>query len=467
MKLEEIEYILDDSIQMDEPNQNVLIHEGEFCISGKKEKYKCHGKIQFEWLPKNRVVFEGSIEKESKKFLDEHKKDFFNKFDFEQKFHIEVDGLKFGNGFITGHSFYTRDNFLKFYGFISNTAIKGDKSISVSKIKFSISNLKEIVGLPINFKTDRGDGSVKGRIKLKTSKVDIIIDRSINYDKRSSKLSTQGGYVILYNGEITSNSNSLSFEEYDKVTTSLSYFLSFLNGANCSCTFVQGIHDNKILWEDFTSKPVDTYKSINSWHPIWHDNEAIQLAYDNFNELWKDKNSKNFLSVAIHWYIQSNRSSGDISGAIILAQTGIELIFNYWIVEQKKMIIGKDAGSVRASNKLRLLLSQIKVKYAVDEKLKHLSEYCKEFENDISAPEILVEIRNSIVHSTSEKLEKVLTIPPEVKFESLQLMIKYIELSILKILNYDGKYFDRCSNNSSEKFFGRIVPWTKEPTHNK
>lgn len=444
---------------MDEPNDNILIFKGKYVIIGKENKYTCEGKIEFEWLPENRVIFEGRIEKESQKFQDEHKTLFPSGFDFEQKFKIEIDGLLFGEGYITGYSLLTRNLHINFYGFIAGDAIKGDKSISVSSVNFSISNFKEIIGLPINFKSKNGEGTIKGRLKLTTPKFDIKIDKCLNYDSRLTDLKRQGGYIILYNGQISVKSNSISYKEIKDFLESLSVFLSFLNGSNCSCSFLKGIYDDNIPWEDYTAKSLDTYKPTNSWLPQYLDNDSIQITFNKFQILWKKRKSKNFLSVAIHWYIQSNRLNGDISGAIILAQTGIELIFNYWIVEQKEIIIGKDSESLRASNKIRILLSQLDLDFAVDNTLINLIEYSQQFDSKISAPEILVEIRNSIVHSTSEKLEKVLTIDSKAKFEGHQLMVKYIELSLLKILDYNAKFYDRCSLNSSERYFGRMIPW--------
>ena len=59
-------------------------------------------------------------------------------------------------------------------------------------------------------------------------------------------------------------------------------------------------------------------------------------------------------------------------------------------------------------------------------------------------------IRNALVHSQVEKRKKLTKISPEVQIEALQLSIKYIEHSILSILDYKGKYYDRCSGKLYE-----------------
>ena len=71
----------------------------------------------------------------------------------------------------------------------------------------------------------------------------------------------------------------------------------------------------------------------------------------------------------------------------------------------------------------------------------------------IDAPEIVVQIRNAIVHSHIDKRKKLSAIANEVKDEALTLCLWYIELSLLKILHYNGKYFNRCSRRMQD------VPW--------
>ncbi|MGB4568690.1 MAG: hypothetical protein WBH96_06955, partial [Dysgonamonadaceae bacterium] len=60
------------------------------------------------------------------------------------------------------------------------------------------------------------------------------------------------------------------------------------------------------------------------------------------------------------WYVEANSNAGFSEGSIILAQTALELIYNWWIVENKKIILGKDSENI--SVELLTLLRQ-KVKH--------------------------------------------------------------------------------------------------------
>ncbi len=94
---------------------------------------------------------------------------------------------------------------------------------------------------------------------------------------------------------------------------------------------------------------------------------------------------------------------------------------------------------------------------------KNFSQYVNSGTNPIIfAPEGIVKIRNAIVHSNEEKRKQLNKIPDEVKSEALQICLWYIELSILKILNFEGEYYNRCFYGRYENECHEIVPWKKK-----
>ena len=80
-----------------------------------------------------------------------------------------------------------------------------------------------------------------------------------------------------------------------------------------------------------------------------------------------------------------------------MAQTALELIYNWWIIEKKGLISGKDSESLSASNKLRLVLSQLNVSYSIPQGLSRLEKYANDNQDIIDGPEVIVQIRNAIV----------------------------------------------------------------------
>ncbi len=179
-----------------------------------------------------------------------------------------------------------------------------------------------------------------------------------------------------------------------------------------------------------------------------------------FRKIWKQSpDDKNFLITSIHWYVEANSNAGFSEGSIILAQTALELIYNWWIVENKKIILGKDSENISASNKIRILLSQLNLSNTIPTAFTALRDLQKADNNLIDSPEAIVYIRNAIVHSQEKKRNKLSTIPTDAIYEAQQVYIWYIELSLLCILDYNDEYYDRCIRELYEDKCLRLVPW--------
>jgi len=213
--------------------------------------------------------------------------------------------------------------------------------------------------------------------------------------------------------------------------------------------------ENQCVWSDFSDYYVDSYKYVRSW-PKQNSKHDFDQLWCNFNKLWKHEDNKDFLTSLIHWYVEANGNSVFSEGSIIMAQTALELVYNWWIIEQKRMIIGKDTENINASNKIRLLLSQLNLSQEMPDRIPNLIDFMNKTENIPDIPEAIVYIRNAIVHSQVEKRKKLSAIHGLAIFEALQVYLWYIELSLLRILDYKGEYSNRCTNIYKKKEF---VPW--------
>ncbi|WNH10160.1 HEPN domain-containing protein [Thalassobellus suaedae] len=131
-------------------------------------------------------------------------------------------------------------------------------------------------------------------------------------------------------------------------------------------------------------------------------------------------------------------------------------MYNWWVIENKKIILGKDSENINASNKIRLLLSQLNLDYSVPKEFKNLQEFVDSDNQILDACDAVVQIRNAIVHSQEEKRKKLRSISLIAKYEALQLCTWYIEIALLGILGYSDKYYNRISK--LEEF----VPWFKK-----
>lgn len=439
------------SVDMTLANLPIKIYEGEFILKNDTHEIKIDGNITYDWFPNSGAHFSG------KPILNTT--ELFKITNGLDSFRIIIDHLEFGEAFITNTNFGSFDNDAYLKGTLSQQAVLGDKSIAVNKILFSIPNLREFHGLPVKTISDKSFSTSKSRLRFEDDSYLITIDKANDYNDRNNSLEENGGYIVLYAGELTCKKGSLTHENTREIFHCLDTFLSFLNGRRTSALFIQGIHDDQVIWCDYTDYFVDPYKFVQTWPPK-HSIVGINDLWNNFKSIWQDPDDKNFLTSLIHWYVEANGHAGFSEGSIILAQTALELIYNWWIIEQKGMLLGKDTENISASNKIRLLLSQASIDFKAPIGFTNLQAFIDSTENVSDAPEAIVYIRNAIVHSQVEKRKKLSQIHSRAKYEALQLFIWYIEMTLLRILKYDANYFNRCSKEVYASRAETNVPWT-------
>lgn len=441
--------ILDSPIKMESTNQAIRVYEGEFSLKDESDEIKLIGKIEYRWLPHKGVVFYGKPTEKSERIV--------RLINTIGSFDVICDEYNLGKGFISN---FTIGDEIKIKGVFHFKTIFGDKTVAVDKIKFCVPNFREFLGGVVKKIDGTSRGTYKSRIILDNDKYSIIIDKCLKYKESVDLLNESGGYLILYSGELKAKKGTLTFQNSKEILHCLNVFLSFLNGRRTSALFIHGVYEENALWIDYSNYYVDSYDKLSSWTNS-HSTEGFNELWQFFSNKWKDENHRDVLNTVIHWYMECNKGSGFIEGSIIMAQTALELLYNWYVVENKKLLIGKDSENINASNKIRLLISQVNINYDVPKSFASLQNFLKS-EKLIDAPEAVVQIRNAIVHSQEEKRIKLSKIENKAKQEALELCIWYIEMALLKVLNFKGNYYNRCSDNRFTS--GRVekLPWVND-----
>lgn len=438
---------LDPTVNMTSPNQIIEIFTGEYLLEFQDKTVKLKGKIQFEWFPNMGTYFYGSPISDTKLLKN-----------ISDTVKVIVNDFELGEGFILTTDTGTLDGCYGLKGTISKKSVCGDQSIPVEKAIFSIANLREFHGIATK-RVNEKISVFRNRIVFRSGTYEIIIDKHPDYKDLKNKLNAKGGYIIQYAGQITNQGKPLYLDQLNDMLNCFNNFLWFLNGRRSSAIFLQGIFDNQVIWTDYTHYSTDIHKSVLSW-PAKNSIKEFDSIWNTFCELWKEnEDNKSFLRSAIHWYVEANGNAGYVEGSIIMAQTALELIYNWWIVEAKRMISGKDTESISASNKIRLILSQLGISNQIPNSFDELRSFANQYPEITDGPEAIVQIRNAIVHSQQEKRKKINSIEPMGKYQSLQLSIWYIEMAMLKILNYNSLYINRCSGVVWESEAEHLVPW--------
>lgn len=431
-------------ITAEKPNEKIIIHKGEFVLKNDTKSITVDGEIYFKWFPNINPKFIGTIQNEN------FSHDIFN----EEKISLIINENKIGDCYISSQNIGANHNIS---GGFYNRVIFGDRALTAKQFKFSILNFDDYLGENIEYVSDKIKKYSSARISLINEKFEILIDKDINYKEKFNLLQENGGFQILYNGEINFFKNSVNFSQINEIMEILGFFLSFVSGKKNNPLFLSAIHEDEILYQDFTGYHNYAYE----FRPTWSDTSTTNYFNDLFQHFYNlsksSSDNKFFLTSIVHWYTEINCNSGYSEGSLIMAQTAIELLYNWLIIENKKIIIGKDSENLSASNKMRLLLSQLSISYDVPEKLKNLDKYRSNSKLP-DAIESIVQIRNAIVHSQEEKRKKLSEINPLTIYEAVQLSLWYIEMSMLYILKFNHKYSNRCPKEVVKSYKLEALP---------
>lgn len=430
------------SIGMKEPNEVLEIYHGEFELVDGDRRATFSGTIRYHWFPSNAARFTGELLGDPGKVM---------KGDMMQPLQLYQQGLLLGMAFVNRRTLGDKQGIVG----ICPRAFLGDRSIAVSEILFSLPNFPDFLGTPL--RVPGQGGFFRGRLHFEDEQYLILLDKTEDYDDRKRKLEESGGYLIQCGGKITSKKGVIRAEDLEALLHRFNVFLCFVAGRKSSLCFLKGIHEGESLWTDYTGYNNDLFGYVESWssalsifnlNPLWQ----------RFTELWKVPENKHFLELVITWYIESNTRGALVEGSIIKTQAALELLYNWLVVEQRQLIMGNDASGIAASNKIRLLLSQFNVSTGVPVSLTSLHQFAEKGDG----AEIIVWIRNCLVHGNKPKREDLVKVDLKVRNEALQLGLWWVELALLYILGYNEKYASRTRENKW-RGEGDYVPWRIAP----
>lgn len=429
-------------IQMLFPNEEIDIYKGIFILKQNDQEMSFEGEIKFTWFPEIRTRFKGKGIGSQAASYNHHK-----------EVSIIIDGLVFGEGrlYFRNIKFETNDYIIEGY---CHKATLGDYTVPVTEVQFALPNFRELFfGESVKHTIGKDTFFDRGRVTFEDTEYTIVIDKISNFAELKKELKARGGYLITYAGRITSKKGTILLAELDRYLYCFSHFLYLLTGSRTAPLFLFGKHNEETIWRDYSRHNIDQYKMVNSWSE-YQNIKDVSILWQSFYQLWKDTNDRDFLQRVLHWYIEANSGRSFIEGSVIFAQNALELIYNWLLIEKKKLIIGNDAENISAANKFRLLLAQLQCSSTIPDTFDDLLA----IEDIIDGPDIFVKIRNALVHGQEKKRIGLMSIAPTAKYEALKLAMLYIELSLLYIVNYQGAFFNTAKQSNE------IVPWSKNPT---
>jgi len=422
----------------------ITLYKGISKIKRKGIDYDGHAEIKFKFLPKASIEIDAEYDDPTiGSIIDDSEIDFLiNNFKpsvFVISSNLQLDPVK------TKLKLVSRENGIE----IALTSNRESRFII-----FHIFNFFDLGFRDKSELVPFSDGmSVRLDYFFLESKVYEIKIQSTRDTSENIKSITEDGISrITQVGRIEKKNGLISIKEYRELEVALTYFLSFAKGSwiNPSCS-VGKTDENEINWYLF-HPPKNEWKSLNSWIDPLENSSSMSELFPLFMDRWESDRWKDTLREVIYWFLNANDGSRGIDAGLILAQTALERLSFEYVVNEKKLLSVTGFKAIWASDKFRILFSSLNIPLEIPPELVHLVKESKNH-NWLDAPHALTEIRNSLVHPEHKKHGQFKF---DIFHESHTLSLWYLEVTILAICGFNGKYSNRVKRGSIDD-----VPYMK------
>jgi len=262
------------------------------------------------------------------------------------------------------------------------------------------------------------------------------------------------GYEITHVGSLQ-RLDDASFTAADTrpVLDLLFWLLTFARGRWCGVLLPVGLDvGGERVWEQWGVPKVHQRTPTGDQGSSWYlpDSEALGLTFPMMVSQWSDPAWQEVLRLAIDLYATANVQSSS-SIALVIAQATLELLAWAVLVERQQVISRTGFKKLETSATLKRLLDNSGIPIEIPAGLPKLSAEAadRQWEN---GPHVITSLRNAVVHPTWNR-HTGLGIPDLPWQDAARLSLWYVELILLRFLEYAGPYRNRLT------FSEETVPW--------
>lgn len=312
--------------------------------------------------------------------------------------------------------------------------------VKLKEVIFHLLNFHNFFADSIFVKAGPNQGTRLDKVTLRANDWLITLASQFSTKDTVDSLASIGGYAITHAGSIKRTSGrEFTIDEADNVLEALYYFLSFARGFLAAPILPVGFNkDKEQVWKRWGVRLSYPWLVAKSWFDSQHGHHLAE-AFPGFWERWQDTTLwQGAVKRAIYWYLISNARAANIDGSIIFTQAALEYLAWIYLVEDKGSLSSQGFDKLRASDRLRLLLFALGIPHTIPNSLTELGRLATD-NNWMDGAQALTELRNNIIHPKN----RIGSLPLEAMYEGWNLSQQYIELALLKLCGYNGKYRNR------------------------
>lgn len=407
-------------------SQPVDVAAGSFqLVIAEKVSGTVDGRLYFRWLPSTAMEFDGSY---SGPPVDVEAKDVT----------LRIDELGLSAPvLITSTTWGPVPEQIR--GVFRTRATIAARS-TFDRLRFCLVNFPEYIGDPIRYETEGSQGFFTGRLQLASPRFLCIVDE-IPEVRELRKTAGQGaGFVISHVGELKLVEGCLDEASTQEMVDVLHLFFGFLRGAWSGPVFPQGFTEHQKSWEQFAAWRVSEAREVPTWLPQRNPLELNRL-FSGFVERRLDPAWQAPLRRALRWYVEANSSGTAHETRLVLGQVALELLAWLELVVTRQRHSRSDFKRLSAAGRIRSLFHQLHIPCGMPS---HFAELQSLQEGDaFDGPGVVARLRNTLVHAGEKNPAPIKSVSGEQLWQAGQLTLQYVELSLLALCGYQGKYAQR------------------------
>ena len=324
-----------------------------------------------------------------------------------------------------------------------------DEQARINRCKFVLINFPSLWGAQDIRRPKNGSDTVSTVVQRMQFRADpwlvelTGVDALMSLDYQMKKL---GGSAITHAGSITKTGKSdFVLKELRVVLDALHLFLSFARGSYCGLAFLSGQNSQgRTVWKQWGSRQVEPWQGqLPTWVCLG-ESELLSPVFDGFWKQFTNHAMKDTVSQVLRWYLRSNESS-DPAVSIILTQAALERL--------SSSINSQGSGAM--GNRIADALKKTGIDSEIPAQCPELITLAQQHSWS-HGPHALVEIRNSLAHSNN----RLGSVSADAYAEAQHLGQWYIELMLLHLFDYSGRYYNRLRARESYTTAVEDVPWS-------
>jgi hypothetical protein len=313
-------------------------------------------------------------------------------------------------------------------------------------------------GLPNFWEITSRSGELRGQLllgaRLSTPEWEIELAQERDLGARIKRLRSMGGVLVTHQAALRRPGNlPIGVNAASNVLEALHYFFSFARGAWSGPVLPVGIDvTGAVVWEKWDAPKATGWSNAGTWLDRTSGEEMAGVL-PGFLRRWDTPEWRRTVQRTVHWYVSANQQSGAVDGAVVLAQTGLELLSWQLLHREEKRFSRLAFNDLGVEKSLRELLRTMKVAPNFPESLSRLAEAGSR-RSEWDGPAAIVAVRNNIAHPRGRGDESLAE--PLVIADAWRLSLLYLELALLYAFDHQGRYRNRFG-----PALGRTerVPW--------